>query len=166
MTRSYSTYEVRPHRNLRALYLTYLLLVIWPGVLSWLLPLAFFLPPFQTLLFSGIFFLLVILIIGWIGAYFRTIIYRLNSSGISWERGVFINRSGFIPYHLITNLDVIQGPLSRFFGIYQIKIQAAGESLSKTSPVTMKINGLVDPKSLRDYILGLVREDGTLAEKA
>jgi membrane protein YdbS with pleckstrin-like domain len=153
MTGFNSPDEVRPHRNLRALYLTYLLLVIWAGVLSWLLPLSFLLPPFQTLLISGVLFIVVIMILLWTGAYFRTIIYRFDSSGILWERGVFIHRSGLIPYHLITNLDIVQVPISRFFGIYQLKIQAAGTSLNP-SPVTLKINGLTDPKSLRDYILG------------
>jgi membrane protein YdbS with pleckstrin-like domain len=156
--------EVRPHRNLRALYLTYLFLVIWTGVLSWLLPLAFFLPPFQTLLISGGFFLLVVLIIWWNGAYFHTIIYRFTSSGISWERGVFIHRSGLLPYHMITKLDIIQGPVSRFFGIYQLKIQAAGPS-SNPSPISVKIIGLMEPESLRDYILERQLAGGALPEE-
>jgi uncharacterized membrane protein YdbT with pleckstrin-like domain len=151
--------EIKPHRNLRALYLTYLLLIIWGGVLSWLLPLAFFLPPLQTLVISGGFLFVVILIIWWTGAYFRSVVYRIDTSGIVWERGVFIHRSGLIPYRLITGLDIVQGPVSRFFGIYQLKIKAGGPP-SKPAPVIVRINGLMDPKALRDYILSRKLDSG------
>jgi membrane protein YdbS with pleckstrin-like domain len=144
---------VRPHRNLRVLYLTYLLLVIWAGILSWLLPLAFFMPPFQTLIISTGSFLLVIVILWWAGAYFRTIEYRFSSAGIYWERGVFIHRSGFMPFHLITKVDIIQGPMQRFLGISQLKVRAEGSPADPLSGTVLKINGVTEPGRLRDYIL-------------
>jgi membrane protein YdbS with pleckstrin-like domain len=144
---------VRPHRNLRALYLTYLLLIIWAGVLSWLLPMAFFLPPFQTLFISTGFFLLVLFVLWWTGAYFRTIVYRFTSAGISWERGVIIHRSGLMPYHLIAKVDIIQGPIQRFFGIYLLKVHADRSYPHYSSGTVLKINGITDPERLREFIL-------------
>ncbi len=144
---------VRPHRNLRALYLTYLLLIIWAGILSWLLPLAFFLPPFQTLFISGGAFLIVLMAIWWTRAFYHSIGYRFTPRGISWDRGVFIHRSGLMPFHLITKVDIIQGPIARFFGIYLLKVQAAASLPDHSYGTVLRINGVTDPGPLREYIL-------------
>jgi membrane protein YdbS with pleckstrin-like domain len=154
---------VRPHRNLRVLYLTYLLLVIWAGIISWLLPLAFFMPPYQTLVISTGSFLLVILILWWSGAYFRTIEYHFSSAGISWARGVFLHRSGFMPFHQIIKVDIIQGPMQRFLGIYQLKVQAGGSPADPLSGMVLKINGVTEPGRLRDYILS--QQQATVAAR-
>jgi membrane protein YdbS with pleckstrin-like domain len=150
MTENPVVKEVRPHRNLRALYLTYLLFVIWAGVLSWLVPLSIVLPPFQTLFISLTLLLMVAVAVWWTGAYVRTIIYRFDSSGIWWEKGVFINRSGFIPFHLIAGVDIVQGPVYRLFGLYRLKIHVVEHS---SSAHFTYIRGLTRPEPFRDYIL-------------
>jgi membrane protein YdbS with pleckstrin-like domain len=158
MTERSIVIEVQPHRNLRVLYLTCLLFVIWAGVLSWLVPLSLFLPPFQTLLISLGFLLLVVLTVWWTGAYVRTITYRFDPTGISWEKGVFFHRSGFISYHRIIRVDVVQGPLYRLFKLFRLKIQVVKPS-SDRSPYSVYIVGLTKPGPLRDCILIRQKQD-------
>ncbi|NYT07293.1 MAG: PH domain-containing protein [Methanomicrobiales archaeon] len=123
--------EVRPHRNLRSLYLTYLLIAIWAGVLPWLIPLSLFFPPVYVLAFTVPILLLVIVLVWWTGAYYHSVIYRFSDGGIGWERGVWRRQAGTVPYSRITAVEIIQGPLSRLFGISMLKIRAEGDLASR-----------------------------------
>jgi membrane protein YdbS with pleckstrin-like domain len=149
--------EVRPHRNLRSLYLTYLLIIIWAGILPWLVPITFFTPPDLILIITIPLLLVVIFLIWWTGAYYRTILYRFSDTAISWERGVWWRQTGIVPYNRITTVDIIQGPLSRFFGISMLKIHIAGNLAGTESAAELKINGIIDAGALRESILNQTR---------
>jgi membrane protein YdbS with pleckstrin-like domain len=149
--------EVLPHRNLRSLYRIYLLITIWVGVLPWLLPLAFVSPPEPMFLLSGSLLLLVVFIIWWIGAYCHTIRYCFTPSEITWEQGVWFHQTGSIPYNRITNVEIIQGPVSRRFGISLLKIQMASATGSASSP-GLKIHGMADAMMLKEYILARMKK--------
>lgn len=149
--------EVRPHRNLRSLYLTYLLIIIWAGVLPWLIPLTIFIPPVFVLAITGPVLVLVLFLIWWTGAYFHTILYRFSTTGISWERGIWWRQAGIVPYNRITTVDIIQGPLSRLFGISMLKVQTAGDPAGTAPAAELKIEGITDAGALREYILDQMR---------
>ncbi|MDD1706306.1 MAG: PH domain-containing protein [Methanoregulaceae archaeon] len=144
--------EVTPDRTLKTLYVTYLLIVVWVGILPWLIPLAFFSSPFLTLGISLPLLLAVVFALWWIGAYYRTIRYRFTSFEISWERGVWFRQTGIVPYHRITNIDIMQGPISRFLGISLLKVQTAGYTSGTASAAELKINGISEPEILREFI--------------
>jgi membrane protein YdbS with pleckstrin-like domain len=147
---------VLPHRNLRSLYRVYLLIAVWVGILPWLLPLAFVSPPEPVLLLSVSLLVLVVFILWWIGAYSRTIKYCFTPVDIAWEQGVWFHQTGRVPYALITNAEIIQGPVSRCFGISLLRIRmadAVGAGFSRE----LKIRGLTDAGMLREYILARIQ---------
>jgi len=149
--------EVKPHRNLRSLYLTYLLIAIWAGFLPWLVPLTIYIPPVFVLAITVPVLLLVLYFIWWTGAYYHTILYRFSTTGIGWERGVWWRQTGNVPYDRITSVDILQGPLSRLLGISVLKVQTAGYPTGTASVTELKIEGMTNAGALRDYIVDRMR---------
>ena len=149
--------EVRPHRNLRSLYLTYLLIIIWAGILPWLIPLTFLTPPDLILIITLPLLGVVIFLIWWTGAYYHTIVYRFSDDAISWEQGVWWRQTGTVPYNRITTVDIIQGPLSRLFGISMLKVHVAGNEAGTESEAELKINGMTGAGTLKEYIIDQMR---------
>jgi membrane protein YdbS with pleckstrin-like domain len=144
--------DVTPGRNLRTLYILYLLIVVWAGILPWLIPLAFVSSPLLTLGVSLPMLIVIIFALWWTGAYYRTIRFRFTPLEISWERGVWFRRIGIVPYHRITTIDIIQGPLSRFLGISRLIIQTKGPAPGSSSAAELKIDGITEPEILREFI--------------
>jgi membrane protein YdbS with pleckstrin-like domain len=145
--------EIAPGRTLRTLYTIYLLIIVWGGILPWLIPLAFSSSPLLTLAVSLPLLLLVAFALWWIRAYCRTIRYRCTPAGISWERGVWFRKAGTVPYHQITTIDIVQGPISRALGISHLKVQAAGHASAKGPSTGLKIEGITEPETLRAFIM-------------
>jgi membrane protein YdbS with pleckstrin-like domain len=147
--------DFQPAPTLRGLYFSYLGIVI---LLTWgffvIIPLGF-----QEILFAGISFLCTapffLLTAWWIPLYYRTMIYQIGESEISWQRGVWFRQTGIVPYNRITNIDIIQGPLMRFFGISSLRIQTAGYSAQARAEILL--HGIEHPEPLRDRILQFVR---------
>lgn len=144
--------DVTPHRNLRTLYLVYLLFIVWGGILVWLIPLVFFIDPFQALAISVPLLAVILIAVWWTGAFYRTMHYRFTRFEIAWERGVWFRQTGIVPYHRITNIDIIQGPLSRTLGLSQLKVQTAGYSVGSASTAELKISGIREPEPVRQFI--------------
>lgn len=145
--------EELPGRTLRTLYILYLFIIVWAGILPWLIPLAFFSSPLFILGISLPLLLVIVFALWWIGAYYRTIRYRFTPFEILWERGVWFRQTGTVPYHRITNIDIIQGPISRFLGISRLKVQTDGYSSESALTAELKIDGITDPEMLREFII-------------
>jgi hypothetical protein len=141
-----------PHRNLRSLYLTCLLIIVWAGILPVLLIASILLPPIVILVVTLPLLMLVVGIIWWIGAYHRSILYRFTETGIRWERGVWRRQAGIVPYDQITAIDIVQGPLARLFRISDLDIRADRFPSGSVRGFLLKIRGLPEPESLRDSI--------------
>ncbi|MBT8508352.1 hypothetical protein AZH53_08030 [Methanomicrobiaceae archaeon CYW5] len=109
-------------------------------------------------LVAGIVLLLVVVgfTLIWARLYFDTVVYNLNETEIAWRRGVWFRQTGIVPYNRITNVDILQGPVMRVFGISDLRIQTAGYSAKATAEI--RLNGIADPAPLRDMIMGYVRE--------
>jgi membrane protein YdbS with pleckstrin-like domain len=58
----------------------------------------------------------VIVFFVWVVLYYKSIWYELREDEMSWKRGVWFRTTGIVPYNRITNLDVKQGPVMRFWG--------------------------------------------------
>lgn len=131
-----------------------LLIVIWAACCLWM----FIDPVFGFLLLIGVVVLAVCLVFTcvWAPLYYQSVVYHLNDTEMTWKRGVFFRKTGIVPYNRITNVDIVQGPLMRLFGIYHLKIETAGGGASK-SYSEIQIEGVTDPEPLRQMIMDFVR---------
>lgn len=154
--------EVSPERTLRTLYTLYLLIIVWAGILPWLVPLAFFSPPFLTLGIALPLLLAIVYALWWIGAYQRSIQYRFTSSALLWKRGVWFHQNGSLLYHRITSIDIVQGPLSRLLGICRLNLSVDGNTSGPGSATVIRINGITNPESLLELIRMQAGEKGSL----
>lgn len=93
----------------------------------------------------------------WVRLYYGTIFFELKDDEMTWRRGVWFRMTGIVPYDRITNLDIYQGPLMRFFSISCIRIQTAGYSVQRNrSEITLE--GIVEAEELRETIRSRIRE--------
>lgn len=103
---------------------------------------------------------ILILIAGWyffwVGKYYQTIFFELKDDEVTWKRGVWFKMTGIVPYDRITNIDIYQGPLMRYFGFSSIKLQTAGYSAQARAEITLE--GIVAAEDLRETIRSLIRE--------
>jgi membrane protein YdbS with pleckstrin-like domain len=97
----------------------------------------------------------------WNSLYYDSIVYHLNETEMTWKRGVWFRQTGIVPYNRITNVDIVQGPLMRIFGISNLRIQTAGYSAQNVAEI--RISGIEEPEPLREMIMGFVRSRGPVA---
>ncbi len=110
------------------------LLFIWIIGLS-LIPIDFFSgQPIVTL--SCIFLSIILLIIAriWAGLYWGTYFFQIRDSEIVVEFGVLFHKRTIIPFKRIQNVNVVQGPIMRFYGLKSILIETAGGTIYRPGP--------------------------------
>lgn len=123
-----------PHRDARKLYYVYLGVpaVVVGGAFAsavaallyfsvaewWIVALALFVPYAAAVAFP----------LYWIPRYMSTVAFTLAEERVVYEGGVWWKRKSFVPYNRITNIDVMQGPVSRAFALGKVSIQTAGYS--------------------------------------
>ncbi len=149
--------ELRPSRKLLGLYYAYFGAFVFLGILSWYVPVLLFAPPSASVVIAVMLLPLLLITMYWMPKYFGTIRYRLTRSEMEWRRGVWFRQTGIVPYNRITNIDIVQGPVSRHFGIASLKIQTAGYSAPNTRSSEIKIEGIERFEELREHIMGFVR---------
>ena len=128
---------------------------IWAICLGW----VFIEGIFGTLITLAVVLLLIAcLIFGlvWVVLYYKSVVYHLNETEMTWKRGVWFRKTGIVPYNRITNVDIVQGPIMRIFGISNLKIQTAGYSGSNGS-AEISLEGIEKPEPLRALIMDFVR---------
>jgi len=156
--------EFYPSPQIKPYYYASMVLVVLIAVFSWYLPLIWFGEAFIAVLF-GIPILAVIAFTSvWIPWYYASIGYRLTHTEMTWRRGVWFRRTGIVPYNRITNVDIVQGPLMRFFGVSTLKVQTAGYSGQAVPEI--RIDGIEHPEDLRDTIMQYVRGAPPVAVEA
>lgn len=158
--------EFRPAPQFKKLYYIYLLLATVFGILTWYIP-VLLLAPFTVILGFLIPVLAILIFVSyWIPKYYDTMLYKLTQNEIVWRRGVWFKNTGIVPYNRITNIDIVQGPVSRSFGIASIKIQTAGYSGPSGGGgmlAEIRIEGMEQFEDLRELIMGFVRGKKPLA---
>ncbi len=157
--------EFRPAPQFKKLYYIYLLLATVFGILTWYIP-VLLLAPFTVILGFLIPILAILIFVSyWIPKYYDTMLYKLTQNELIWRRGVWFKNTGIVPYNRITNIDIVQGPVSRSLGIASIKIQTAGYSGpaggGRIAEIT--IEGMEQFEDLRELIMGFVRGKKPLA---
>jgi len=76
--------------------------------------------------------------------------YWIEDSTLRVEEGVYFLRRKAIPLERITDIALVQGPLTRYFGLWLLQIQTSGMG---TPVPEAALLGLCDPEKVRDLIL-------------
>jgi len=156
--------EFKPSLQFRKLYYTYLFAAVLLVVLPFQVPLWF--APVEAVMAITLFVLIPALIVFifasyWIPKYYESMLYKLTETEMDWKRGVWFRRTGIVPYNRITNIDIVQGPISRKLGIASLKIQTAGYSAASSqggmSSTEITIEGVEQSEELRELIMEYVR---------
>lgn len=157
--------EFKPAAEFKRLYFIYLLLVIVIGVVPWYIPLLLFSPLIATLSVSIPLLALVVFIAYWIPRYYDTVRYKLTEAEIVWNRGAWFKQTGIVPFNRITNVDIIQGPLSRMLGMASLRIQTAGYSAASSGGrlAEIRIDGMKQFEELRELMMGFIRGNRPVA---
>jgi len=74
--------------------------------------------------------------------------YRLEGSTLRADGGVFFLFRKSIPLERITDVDLVQGPLLRYFNIWAMRIQTAGSAQCEAT-----LYGVRNPEEIRELIL-------------
>jgi uncharacterized protein len=149
--------EFRPSERFKSLYYTYFSAAAILFVLWWLAPVALFAPVEVAAGLLAIFVPILLFAVYWIPKYYATVTYKLTREEMTWRRGVWFKNTGIVSYNRITNIDITQGPVSRYFRIASLKIQTAGYSAANARSAEIRLDGIEDFEGLREFIMQLVR---------
>lgn len=169
--------QIRPHPNLKKLYYAYLAIatIIF---LAWILPVtaaAFIFLPFNSALIVAAsllvpLFFSIVFIWYWTDRYYSSISYALTDNEIAVHKGVWWKKKSYVPYNRITNINIIQGPISRRFQLGTVLIQTAGFSGAAGSagarPAEAVIFGVKNFEEIKDKVMNFVREIRPVAVEA
>ena len=169
--------EFHPDISMKSLYYLYLALGVTASCLSWMIPVivaAFlFLPSSRALVITAVLLSPVLVAVlftaFWIPKYYSSIRYAFANNEVVIERGVYWKRKSFVPYNRITNIDIVQGPLARRFGLGTIRVQTAGYSAGGGGTTHVAEAVLLNVKNfeeLKDTIMNFVRRLKPVAVEA
>ena len=150
----------RPEKELRTVwviiwFISYCLAIIG-GIAPWLAEVVFgarINGSLPTLIMIGSFTLIMLPLLIWLPAYYRSLEYRIDAGAVRGKRGVFWKRIVTEPYGKITNIDITQGPLQRAYGIGDLHLQTAGAAGSQGGPAELVIHGVKDLEGLKENIM-------------
>jgi len=147
----------KPSKSLIPWFTTYFVLLFVFILCTFYIPIAFFndAPIEVHVLILGGIAALVIIFFVWIRLYYESMWYELREDEMSWKRGVWFRATGIVPFSRITNLDIRQGPVMRFFKISSLSIQTAGYSGQAVPEI--RIEAIEYAEELRELIRMRVR---------
>jgi len=76
--------------------------------------------------------------------------YWLDGGALRVDQGVFFLKRKTIPLDRITDVVLVQGPLLKVFGIWELRVQTAGTGQSVPEAT---LYGVTDPEAVRDVIV-------------
>ena len=100
---------------------------------------------------------LMVPILLWIPAFYRSLEYIVDSDSVKMKKGVFWRKHVIVPYPKITNVDVTQGPVQRMLNIGTIHVQTAGAGGTQGAQAELTLLGVRDLEGLKDTIMERVR---------
>jgi membrane protein YdbS with pleckstrin-like domain len=101
--------------------------------------------------------ILMVPILLWIPAFYRSLEYIVDSDSVKMKKGVFWRKHVIVPYPKITNVDVTQGPVQRMLNIGTIYVQTAGAGGTQGAQAELTLLGVRDLQGLKDTIMERVR---------
>ena len=75
---------------------------------------------------------------------------ELTETGVQSKRGVVFRSETNVPLERITDVSVHQGPLMRWVGVHEVRIESAGQTQQQGA---VSIVGVVEPYRFRDAVL-------------
>jgi uncharacterized protein len=97
--------------------------------------------------------MLMVPILLWIPAFYRSLEYIIDDDAVKMKKGVFWRKRVTVPYPKITNVDVTQGPVQRMFNIGSIHVQTAGAGSAQAAQAELRLMGVMDLDGLKDTIM-------------
>jgi membrane protein YdbS with pleckstrin-like domain len=163
--------EFHPSPKMMMLYATYLIMTIIPLYALGIgisLAIAYYAESFAAEIFALAYFLpltvVTLFTIFWIPNYFKSIKYLFTETDVRVEIGVWWRERHAIPYSRIMNVDTIQGPISRIYGLGTVDIYTAGYTGvaggtggPKARRAEASIINVPDFYNLREQVLEVVR---------
>lgn len=157
-----------PHPNMKKVYATYALaaVLVILAMFSVATGAVFvFVPKFAWAVAVALYAPLIGLVCFftyWIPKFYSSISYVLSNDEVMEEKGVWWKSKHVVPYSRVMSIDVIQGPVSRHFGVGSVFIYTAGYTGPSGGSFGRRSEASVifvqNPVELRDKILGFVRE--------
>lgn len=84
---------------------------------------------------------------------FKTLRYRFDDDGVAMSWGILFRKEIYLTYRRVQDIHVTRNIVERWMGLAKVPIQTA----SGTSGATMKIVGIRNPGSLRDFLYERMR---------
>ncbi len=131
--------EFQPNSAMKSIYRIYFVLILLVGFISWMVPISVYVLLFESeyALISGLLFTPLLassaFVVYWIQRFYESVTYLLTDSEIVVSQGVWFRSKSIVPYHRVTNVEIHQGPVSRYFRVGTVSIQTAGYSKSSSS---------------------------------
>ncbi len=106
-----------------------------------------------TVIVIGIPLLPIWLIVGkWAtGKYLSRMRCDLTERTLIFEKGVFVRKEKNIPLDRITDVELTQGPIQRYFNIERLSVETAGQSSGGAA--LLSVIGIRDGRAFRDRVL-------------
>jgi uncharacterized membrane protein YdbT with pleckstrin-like domain len=93
---------------------------------------------------------------------YKTLRYRFDDEGIAMSWGLLFQKEIYLTYRRIQDIHVTRNLVERWLGLAKVPIQTA----SGTSGATMKIEGIRNPETLRDFLYERMRGARAEAEES
>ena len=87
-----------------------------------------------------------------IDRYLANLSCTLTERTLDIKKGIWNKTESTVPLEKITDLQLFQGPVMRYFGIHGFKVETAGQS-SPSSGSLVKLIGIVETKAFRGAVL-------------
>jgi len=96
----------------------------------------------------------------WIPKFHSSIKYVLEDDEIIVTKGVWWKTKSVVPYNRITNVNIYQGPISRYYRLGKLSIQTAGFSGVSSSghrTAEAEIFGIENFEEIKDMVMNFVK---------
>ncbi|MDT8285865.1 MAG: PH domain-containing protein [Elusimicrobiales bacterium] len=108
-------------------------------------------------LVMGLFLLIAFLLAIWIPAFYRSLEYSIDEDAVRCNSGVFWKRRVTVPYSKITNVDIMQGPVQRMYGVGSVHVQTAGAGGAQGGMAELAFLGVRNLEGVREAIMTRVK---------
>jgi membrane protein YdbS with pleckstrin-like domain len=154
--------RLKPEKELKSLWIITWVISLILGLLFWLV-LLLVIDLWIVIILVSAWIAVMIPIIIWIPAAFRVLEYYIDDEGVKMKGGVVWKKHVTVPYSKITNVDVTQGPMQRYYDIGTIHIQTAGAGGKQGEKAELKINGIRELEKVRKSIIGRIGDSSYYA---
>ncbi len=121
-------------------------------------------PRLKAYTFWGTAIFLIIIIVGivvlpfwlifgysYVNRYYENLFCELTTRALHFKKGIWFQTERTIPLDKIQDLTYQEGPVLRYFGLSQLKIETAGQSVQGMADMTL--TGIINSRNFREMVL-------------